>query len=370
MSKILPILAITVTLTAVSCDSSSEGDRQVAYRQAVLIHSPGHFSGVVPDLTDFVDREAVLRPRREIGDSLTFARVTSVTALGDYLLVTDRFSSPHNVIIDRWTGEVVSRFGRDGEGPGEFKDARWVLPVSEHPPQAWLYDFTNRRFSLVEVNDVGEARILEEMRINVGDIEGLVWSGGRLVANGLFADHTLAHVDRMGNPLSRVVVPPPFTEREIGHPVGRMQLNRSYLAADPVGRRIAIVYQFGNRIDILSPAGKLFGSVDGPRRTAARYRVENDHFFWEEDNVMAYHGAAASVNYIYALFCGCRMGGDRPMSRVHVFRWNGDFVAELQLDRPLRSFSVTPDDALLYGAFDDPYPMVGEWLLEEVLSSE
>lgn len=242
-----------------------------------------------------------------------------------------------------------------------------MVPVSEYPPQAWLYDFKNHRFSLIEIAGDGEARILEEMRINAGDIESLVWSGGRLIANGVFVDHTLVHIDRSGNVLSRIAVPPPFTEREVGQPAGRMQLNRSYLAADPIGRRVALVYQFGNRIDFLGPAGELFGSVNGPRKTTARFRVENGRFFWAEGNAMAYHGAAASANYVYALFCGCQMDEDRPPSRIHVFRWNGDFVTELQLDRPLRSFNVTQDDSLLYGSFDVPFPMIGEWQLTGVL---
>lgn len=112
------------------------------------------------------------------------------------------------------------------------------------------------------------------------------------------------------------------------------------------------------------------GSIRGPRPTTAKYRISSDdRFFWDPQGQMAYTGIQATSRYVYAMFCGCREADDpdQRSQRVHVFRWNGDFVSEIQLDRRVTAFAVSPDDSFLYGSITEPHPAVGEWRLPAAL---
>lgn len=296
---------------------------------------------------------------------MAFASIAAIESLGDRLLVADRMMSRHLALVDLRTGAVGARAGGHGQGPGEFQDPASFIVESASPLRAWLYDFQNRRMSLV-VTDGNELEVKDVRPLNVGEsLERPVRLGSRMLANGLFPDYTLLVMDTAGVPQERIVSDPPFPAGTISHVVGRRMLNRSYLDAAPSGQRLVLAYQWASRIDVFAPDGSRIGSIQGPRTTTARYEVRNGRFFWDPQGEMAYTAVRATDRHIYALFCGCREADDRDQrsQRVHVFRWNGDFVAEIQLDRRVTAFAVSPDDAVLYAAITEPHPAVGEWHL-------
>jgi hypothetical protein len=252
-----------------------------------------------------------------------------------------------------------------------MRDPDWAFKVSEYPPITWIYDFQNRRMVLVQLDAGPDSMILEEFSLNVGvSLLNPVWVGGRMISNALLPDAALMVIDRQGRAVAQVQAPQPFTEREMPLAVGRLLLNRTYLALDPSRRRVALVYQFAPRIDFYTAGGLRYGSVIGPRATVPSFRAENDRFFWNDENEMAYAGAAATYNYVYALFCGCRLGyDDQGPHRLHVFSWNGAFVAEIAVDRPIDAFAVSDDDTELVAAFQTAagHPLVGVWSLPRSL---
>lgn len=259
-----------------------------------------------------------------------------------------------------------ARAGGHGEGPREFRDPASFIVESSSPLRAWLYDFQNRRLSRVGGGAEGELAVQESRALDVGEsLERPVRLGGRMIANGLFPDYTLLVMDSAGRPLERIAADPPFPSGRMPHVVGRRLLNRSYLDAAPSGRRLALAYQWASRVDVFAGDGSRLGSIQGPRQTTARYAVRNGRFFWEPQGEMAYTAVRGTERYIYALFCGCREADDpdQRSRRVHVFRWNGDFVAELELDRRVTAFAVSKDDSVLYAAVSEPHPAVGEWRL-------
>lgn len=305
-----------------------------------------------------------IEPQRLLGDSATFGEINGLAAAGRYLLVIDRLADPHLVVLDLGTGQVVNRLVRHGRGPGEATQPATAQVIATDPPDAWIYDFGTRRLLLMRLTSPREEALFDELRLDV-DVSLLEpnWVGGRLVANGLFVDQRLLVLDRLGRGQYSLELPPAFDAEAMPHPTGRRLMNRSFLVVSPARNRMAIVYQFGNRLDLLHSNGARLGSVDGPRATELKYRLEGDRFFWENGNQVAYSGAVATDRYLYALFSGNRLGDvEEQPSRLHVFEWNGDFVAEVALGGPhVRSIAVTPDDRRLYGGLEVPYPVVGEW---------
>jgi TolB-like 6-blade propeller-like len=332
------------------------------------------FSGHVPRLADSEQPKDTLRVTRILGDSLAFASISGIQPVGQQLFVADRMMSKHLAVIDLTTGAVRGRAGGHGEGPNEFRDPGAFIPVSTSPARAWVYDFQNRRLSLLASSPDGDLEIERSRPFNVGEsIEQPLRIGGGYVANGLFPDHTLLFLDSAAMPVRRIEAEQPFPARTIPHVVGRRLLNRSYLAARPDGRALALAYQWASRIDFFSPDGRRTGTVQGPRPTAAKYRISgDDRFFWDPQGQMAYTGVHSTGRFVYAMFCGCREAddSDQRSERVHVFRWNGDFVREIQLDRRVTAFAVSPDDTFLYAAVTEPHPAVGEWRLPATLGAE
>ncbi len=321
------------------------------------------FERAVPRLKSPEPRDT-LSMLRSFGDEDDFGHITTVTLLGQRLLVSDRYSSPHLAVIDRESGEILRRFGKNGEGPREFRDPTGAFVAPGQSSLVWVYDFYNRRFTLLDLDKDGNDVIRREMPLNVNaSLEHPVWSGDRILANGLFADFTLLEIDSTGRPLSRISAGPPFTKRV--PPQGQRKANRSFLTMDPSGKRIAVTYQFASRVDFFRADGRPYGTVSGPRPTEISYEVDRKgRMNWKPDNVMTSWSMTSTDRYVYVLFCGCEMreGGESP-TRVHVYDWSGNFIQEIALDRPIRGAAVTLDDSWLYGAVEEPFPVVGEWRL-------
>jgi len=334
----------------------------VPLRMAGPPRQPVAFSGRVPRRSGAPGE--VLRMGRSFGDSTRFARISSLRVIGDRLLVTDRVMSKHLAVIDLGSGAIRWQDGREGQGPGEFRDPFWAIPAGTRPPSAWIYDFQNRRLTKIDLDAPGPSRGWESRPLDVGlGMFSPTFTRTGMVANGLFPDFTLLLMDSAGAPRARVATELPFGPREMRDPNGRMLLNRSFLAVQPSGGRMALVYQFRPRIDFFTTAGELYGRVEGPRATKASYRMAGRRFLWNDDNQMANWGTYATERYVYVLFCGCRIDEERLPSVVQVYGWNGDLVREFALDRQVLEFAVSPDDRFLYAGTTEPYPTVGEWRL-------
>lgn len=79
---------------------------------------------------------------------------------------------------------------------------------------------------------------------------------------------------------------------------------------------------------------------------------------------------SATERFVYALYCGCdpRRGRDHEKDYViRVYDWRGNHVVDDKLDRYVGAIAVSPDDSILYGAIEDPAPMVAEWILPATL---
>jgi hypothetical protein len=305
-----------------------------------------------------------LRMARLFGDSTQFARVSGIQVIGGRLLVTDRFMSQHLAVIDRNSGRVLRQFGEHGRGPGEFFDPASALPVAGDPSRLWMYDFQNRRLTRISLEQREPASAMLTRPMDVGaSVTAMFRTGDRLVANGLFPDYTLLVMDTLGRPVNRLVADPPFTPRATGHSDGRRMLNRNFMTAAPGSGRFALAYQFRSRVDFFTADGQRYGTVAGPRATRPSFEVRQERFRWKDGNEMAFSGAASTERFVYALFCGCRLGEDAPPSRVQIFTWQGDLVHDLALDRAVMAIAVSPDDRTLYGAVEEPSAGVGEWML-------
>jgi hypothetical protein len=367
-ARCLPPALFGLLVSLAACDSVSES-------------TPAHTADGIEDRSPIriVEQQAshgpdgirTLRQSRRFGDTLSFAYIRAVRVVGDYVLVADREMDPHLTLLDRRDGAIVSRFGRDGEGPGEFRNPAWIVPSFDGPPVIWVFDFGTQRFTALRIGADATLTVAEERRFNPpAPVQNPIWLDGRVLTNGLFSDFTLLLAEGDGTPLSRIRTNPPFTDERLAHPVGRYMANRNWLAATPSGDRFVLAYQFDSRIDVFNRDATWSVSARGPRPVTPSFRVTGNRFFWNDENEMAYRWVAATERYVYALFCGCKKEEEDPSTTIQVFRWDGTFVDEFTTEHPLTAFDVTPDDSTLYGGYEAPHPFLGEWHLPAYLKGD
>jgi hypothetical protein len=357
-----------------SCQSSSPKDEMASVRST---EGPEHpelladsFKQRNAPIRQGAGSDGILTMSRLFGDSTMFGRVGAIRPVGRYLVVTEKLGSPHITILDRKTGEVALRFGRNGQGPNEFRGPDWLFTESHEPPEVWVYDYQNRRLSLLDLEAPPDSVIRNRIRLETGaHVEELAVLEGSMIAGGFYADATLLLLDQRGSVRSRIVGEPPFAEVKGLTPAGRMYLNENRVAFDPLRERVVIAYQMVSRIDFFTSAGVRYGSVVGPRQIhIPMYQVTDEGgFFWESETEAAYISVDASQEFVYALFDGSSIDEPTHPRLVHVFRWDGSFAGELTLDRDATSIAVDHSGLVIYGAVDEPYPAVAEWTIPRSL---
>lgn len=318
--------------------------------------------------TEFLEgtvAQDTLAMAREIATGEEFGLITNLTTAGRYLLIGDRMISPHLAIYDLRKDELIRRFGNAGRGPGEYIDPAAFIPASAGGDEVWIYDFGTRRFTLVDIGDpeVGvEVRGIRALGAT-GSIEQVVRTDGGFIASGLFSGHSLLMLNDSLSPGGTIRSPTLHGEDVDNSAVGPFA-NRGFLAGAPSGGRVALAYQHLSRIDFFESEGLHYVTALGPRRTSPKFELSNgDRLEVSLESEGAYWIADATNDYVYALFCGCRLEAGSTPRYLHVYRWDGTFVREYDLGREVMAITVTEDNKYLYGSFMDPVPGIGEWRL-------
>lgn len=357
------VAAIVLSGLAIGCADDDRARRPEAAPQrrqdAVTETAPS------PDSFRRLD---TLTARRFLGDTTTFARVTAILPLDGHLLVADRQLSPHLVLLDRVSGAVVARGGRHGEGPREFLDGSDLVGNlrTKTRDDAWVFDARTRRMTLVQLVADRDSLEVDPNPVQLKGalpLETSVPLDSTWLANGRFADITLVEFLPDGTVLDTIPGNPPWTRDEISDYTGRRLLNRAFTDIRPDGSKVALAYQFENRISIFSTDGRYLVEARGPVETEASFRVAGGRFHWEDENEMAYWAVDATEDLVFALFCGCTDASRGRPQEVHVFTWSGQLKAVVPLSHEVIAFGVSRDASTLWGAVETPYPFVAEWKL-------
>ncbi|MGH7562454.1 MAG: hypothetical protein ACRENB_15715, partial [Gemmatimonadales bacterium] len=302
-----------------------------------------------------------LRAIRVIGDSSQFGIISSLLVLGDRILVADVFTDPHISLIRLRDGRVLNRLGRNGAGPGEFRQPIWLDAAAGLPGLVWAYDGPLRRLTLIDPNAPWHEATRKTVQLRTGTSpKHFVWLKGEWRANGLFPDYLFLHFDTAGQQGAKVRGTPPFTSDVPDTGRRRFQLNDNVLAGDPGSGRWAVAFTYVSRIDVWS-GERQDVTIRGPRPVAMDGR--DHHGTSTKDYQFAYTALAASSRHLYAAFSGASSNESGFATRLHVFRWNGDFLGEVALDTPVTALAVSANRQELYVAGMEPFPTIRVYTL-------
>lgn len=292
----------------------------------------------------------------------------AIERAGDYLVLTDGVGEAALHVIDRTTGKIRGSFGREGEGPGEYRAPRSIDP--EPGENAfWVFDIGLQRLTHIELRDglpavkPADSEVLT-LRASAPTTDPIRLQGGRLLALGFFPDGRLAEFDGAGSLLRTVGSLPPNPERI--PPSVLQQVYQGRMKARPDRQLLAIGTRYAGFIEIYGADGTLARRVSGPLSVGLRFQVqETAHgpvMASGEDLRFGYIDVAATQDRIYALFSGRTRAGFPGRANygeyVHVFNWEGEFLEALHLDADVLAITVDEQEGALYAVRHLPVPAV------------
>jgi len=245
---------------------------------------------------------------------------------------------------------------RDDQGwSAEFRIPYSFDVASTEPPRARVYDYENRRLSLLALEGPEAPRILEELRLeSTAQLLHPYALAEGWISNGHLLEGSLVRFDAGGRPVERIRGAPPSEETPASLPVETLQRNLAHLVVRPDRNRLALAYQHLDRLDLFDAAGRRLRTTRGPRPVATRFRSDDrGHVGRPPGEPRAYLNVAATDAFLYLLYCG-RCSEDRLPDRVHVYDWEGRFVREIPLS-PGTYFAldVSPDGRRMLCVYED-----------------
>lgn len=318
-------------------------------------------------------------------DSLTLETVFADDSLGwiveialapDRLVVLDAMLRPAVHVLDLQGLRRLGAFGRRGDGPGEFKDPEQIVTgASDTPDVVWILDGVHQRLTRLSLSDIerGIVKNVETHKMDGPNAGSLVRApDGRWFAGGWI---TGGRVARYGADLQ-------YDRTILGFPVVAgdapgttlLQAYESWVVADPAGGRLAAATRLGGLLEIVDYNGAPMAHPAVPepfqpvwrqgRSRSGRAVMSID----PEETRYGFVDLAATGRYLYAVFSGQRVEQDGPvwLSReVQVYKWDGEYVKTLHLDRGVEAIAVDDSDTWLYASGFEPSPWVGRFRLPE-----
>lgn len=300
--------------------------------------------------------------------------------LEDKLVVLDVYGDSAIHVIRRSDGEPLHRFGRRGQGPGEFDGARSADPVPGRDDAFWVFDAALMRLTLVELtSNNGVATVNRDVFVNLDANTTLldpVLVDDGFVSAGFFSDGRLGRFDAKGKLIETVGEVPETTVGDFPAVV-RQQAYQPKLRPNPSRTMLVLATRHSDQLELYRIDGTPIRRVYGPFRFEPTSFDMGQRGEWigmvpGTDLRFGYVGVAATDDRIYALFSGRTNGAferEAPYGEyVHVYDWDGEFHGVLKLDRASLSIAVDPDGEELYATTEDPQPAVRVYSLPDAKS--
>jgi hypothetical protein len=338
----------------------------LATREAPREAAPGEPPPVVENL--FAPQRQVLNQSELLG--IPF----KMTTVGSHLVVNDLAADVAFHVIDRHSGELTRGFGREGEGPGEFKSVWSLDPLAGSSSELWVYDYTLRRLSYVDLRDeFFEQERLGERSVNLlqgGLLTGVIQTDqGQFVSPGFFPGGRLGVFDGSGKFIDyRGEIP--AVDRDLP-PMVRQYMFQATAAARPDHSLLAVASRFASRLEIYTSDGSLVTTGRSPAQVApdAQRVVEQGEFRETDETRFGYVDVAASDDFVFALYSGRSAadfeGREFFSQQVHVFEWDGEYRGAVQLEVDATSLAVDKNSQTLYVVEWEPVPAISEYSLAE-----
>ena len=300
--------------------------------------------------------------------------IVEIALAGDRVVALDALLDPAVHVVDLKGPRRLGSYGRQGDGPGEFKDPEQIVAgAAESPDDVWILDGSHQRLTRVSLREIqaDTAVTPETVPLNGPNAGALVrtpdgtWFAGGWITDGRIGRY---HPDRS---YDRTIVGFPPGAEAPGMTL--LQAYESWVVADPAGERLAAATLLGGLLDIFDREGALIAraAVPDPFQPAwAQGRSRNGRAVMAVSPATRYGftDLAATRRYLYGVFSGRRVDEDGPVwasQDVQVYTWDGAYVKTLRLDRAAEAIAIDASGTWLYASGPEPTPWIGRFRLPE-----
>lgn len=260
------------------------------------------------------------------------------------------------------SGSPINSFGRDGDGPNEFK-----LPSIkyEEGDGIWVHDINKNRFKYFDRENIltGEGYPTEEVLIPPGLLDD-----SNLIK---FADSVFLGANNTEgkgnffffNTQTEVKDWSPFHPKVTNEPIEKKRptLYEGKLVFEPQKRLLVKAYQFFNQLSIYNMEGELqkdiiFGDALDPDFS------QPSKWFVPDEAVYAFLDVKVTGEAIYGLYSGLHQNeyvteegypkSGLNKSYLYIVNWDGELLKAYELDKYLRSFDLDMNN-FIYGLAED-----------------
>ncbi len=266
-------------------------------------------------------------------------------------------------VADRFTGELLSIFGREGRGPDEFQAPSFMSRLHGETDKIGIHNRRQLSFSELSVDSI----LADAGQLTVSSIEELQKSfrvtkiQDFIVATGRFSEGRYALFDSKGEIISQTGYYPFQETYDAPYPVLGMAF-QSTIQTHPEGNLIVSATTSSANLEILAWNN---GRLEVQSVIHSYPPLLEEETFTEgmlsvmlsRDNRWGYQNTDVTENYIYALYSGKPLS-EEPFhlgSVILVFDWKGTPVIQLHTDRELSDISAVPDDTGIYGITENEY---------------
>lgn len=299
----------------------------------------------------------VTLPSRVLSSDELLGHVGAIAVVEDRLWIGDHSGDPYLHLLDRKTGQVLVSWGRQGEGPGDFKDVQSFFPSPSNPGHIRAYDATMDRVVELGVSSDLEPEVTRTWTfsssprprrvtaLGVGFVAWTEMEGGQW----LFLDSNAVERSRTDARLLGGDSVPNWERAKASSAFS--------VCVRPGADQFAVLYGNAGRIEIYDADGSFEALAAVPSPSDGDFaRREDGAPRWRRIRVH-YVGCAATGTNLLGLYSGrvdSLYEGPRRQEigdalSIHVFSWDGAYEGQLNLQAPIQQLTLTEEGDTLYG---------------------
>lgn len=336
---------------------------------SVLATSPfanlaeGEERGAIEGVTSQIQVARSLRGEVLVSASETHPLPLFIETVGNFLLVGGSGDTTF-FVHDIATGRVLSVFGREGSGPGEFRNVG-SLSLRREPgfsrSTIWAFDRALGRMTEIDLRVPRAPRLGQIVSGELAGQYSTFWlSPTSIVGVGAFTDKRLTLYDSTGKRV-RSLGSLPLLDEGVPATVAHQALQPS-TAVSATGHRLAVGARYSGQVDMYSMPEGMLSSARAPVPFRPRIDVGSNGamlvFRTDRDTRFGYISMTSSADRVFALFSGrsrAQFPGRANYAReLHVFDWNGRLIEVMRLDRDVFAIASNQEGNILYAISHDP----------------
>jgi hypothetical protein len=327
-----------------------------------------------PDLDVYPEKPVTLNGT-VLYETDRLALPTQAALVGEHLVVVDRWAEQAVHVLSAANGALLRSMGREGEGPGEFRVARFIDPDPGSENSFWVYDAALSRLTHVDLEQWDRLPAWERRTVQLqsdAPVTNPVWvDEDRLLALGFFMQGRIGEFDGAGQ-MRRFLGDLPGSDASIP-PHVLQHAYQGIMKTRPDRSLVVIANRHASTVEIYTAAGDLVERASGPFSFDPRFEVGKAEggptMMSGKDMRFGYLDVAPTRDRIYALFSGRTRAGypDRATygEYIHVFDWEGRYIEAIKLDAEVAAIAADERRGRLIAIRHLPVPAVLEYSIAD-----